>query len=159
MKYLNRQKYSECQLVTAINCYTYLTGKIIKQDSKRYEKLVDLVAARYGSAISIEKAYKRLGIEVIRWYYNEYELASKRNKFPFLPLVAAVWYKRYGCHSVAIVDYEPKTDCILVPNFKYVTSMDGWVFIEDFKPFVIPISNKDKCLYRLFGKKVQRRQS
>ena len=42
-KYINKNKYSECQLITALNAYYYLTGKqYCKQDSKEYENLVDL---------------------------------------------------------------------------------------------------------------------
>ena len=54
---------SDCQLVTAINAYYWLTGKRIKQGTKRYDELRILCGAVAGAAIDIKKVWNRLGIE------------------------------------------------------------------------------------------------
>jgi len=140
--YHNTQKYSECQLVTALNAYYHLTGKIIKQDSKRYESLVDLCGARYGSAISIEKVHKRLGIKPTKLMFCPFMVETKSGKIKFLkktklPLEASVWHKSTGYHSVLIVDYESKTDAYRVANFKGATNRQGWIFAEDFQHYTV----------------------
>lgn len=155
-KYHNRQKYSECQLVTALNIYYHLTGKWVKQESKRYENLVDLCGARHGSAVHIEKVWKRLKIEPKR-IFKEYELSEwqeERNskKIP-LPLEANTWHKLHGFHSVAIVDHEPRTECIRVLNLRHETSLAGWLFLEDLYKFLIdnPDLKEPRYEFRLFG--------
>jgi len=135
-KYHNSQLYSECSLVTALNAQYYLTGRFIKQDSAQYERLVDLCKARAGSAISIEKVYKRLKITIAQHFgsWFEYKLAFKKTKNLF-PAEVKVWEKHYGFHSVCLVDREPKTGCFRVTNFRYQTSLMGWIFDEDFMHF------------------------
>lgn len=157
-KYINSQRYSDCQLVSAVNCYHYLTGKTVEYKSKQYEKLVDLVGARHGGAISIEKAYKKLGIKVINHYHNDYEFHKSRYRegkvisIP-LPMEISVYHKRYGRHSVAVVDYESRTGCYRIPNFKYATSLDGWIFKEDLDLYIADQEKFSdlKWRYRLFG--------
>jgi hypothetical protein len=156
MKYLDCQKYMECQLVTAINCYTYLTGRTIDQNSKRYESLVDLIGARHGSAITIEKAHKRLGIKPINHYHNRYDfLRDLKIGKNILPVETNIYDKRYGNHSVAIVDFEPKTECFLVPNFRVRTSLGGWIFAEDLDIYIschqALNENHFNYEYRVFG--------
>ena len=149
-KYLNKQKYSECQLVTAINACYYLTGKTIEQDSDEYEELVDLVAARNGSAICIEKAYEKLGLKVLGQYRSIYSFEQiKTRKIP-LPMEVGIWHKKTGFHSILIVDHCLKTDCYRVANFRYQTSLEGWMFAEDLYQFERDM-NKG-WIYRLFGK-------
>lgn len=149
-KYHNRQKYSECQLVTALNIYYYLTGKSIKQESKRYENLVDLCGARHGSAVHIEKVWKRLKIEPKQTFSGTFEFSDE--KIP-LPLEASAWHKQHGFHSVAIVDFEPKTKCIRVLNLRHETSVGGWLFFEDLYKFLInnPDLEEPRYKLRLFG--------
>ena len=63
-RYINKNRTEgDCQLVTAVNAYYYLTGKIVSDED--YEKYVDLAGCRYGSAISMEKVWKKLGIEIV----------------------------------------------------------------------------------------------
>jgi len=125
--------YADCQLVTAINAYYYLTSKIIKQDSDKYRELAKLSGCIHGSCINITKSYDRLGICVDKEFewYNMHEYL-KSNCF----MEVTVWHKKYGFHSVSIVDYSKKTDCIRVTNFEYETSLNGWMFFEDFRPFL-----------------------
>jgi len=130
----NSQDLSDCQLVAAVNAYYHLTGKKIKQTSKRYDGYVDLCGCRYGSAMFIEKVYKRLGLECGK-KFSRFDIC-KFKKWS-LPLVASVWHKRYGFHSVFILDYDSKTDALRVANFKYETSINGWIFREDFEKFLV----------------------
>jgi hypothetical protein len=158
-KYLNKQLYSECQLVTALNVFYYLTGKVIKQDSKEYEDLVDLVGARHGSAVHAGKIHEKLGLIVLKkaaWLWDLWG-----DKKLMLPIGATIWHKQTGFHSVAIVDQCLKTDCIRVANFKEVTSTDGWMFREDFYQYETRITQGDSGFnskgeqwrYRVFGLK------
>lgn len=150
-KYLNCQKYSECQLVTALNAYYYLTGKVYCfQDSEKYEELVDLCGARYGAATSIEKVHRKLGLVIKKEFQHKFLFCKNKT----LPLEMSVWHKRTGYHSVCIVDYEPKTECFRIPNFKYATSIKGWMFAEDTYLYERESPSKTSpWKYRLFGLK------
>lgn len=134
INYIDQQWYSECQIVAALNIYYYLTGKYIKPRSETYETLVEKYCAKAGSAIGIHRLYKELGLKKAGRYMNLFDLPRKGNNL-VLPIEATIWHKRYGFHSLAIVGYEPKTDCIQVPNFRYETSSNGWMFLEDLKKF------------------------
>ena len=127
--YLKSQKYSECQLVTVLNARYYLTGEVIKQDSQEYEDLVELCGARYGSAICIEKVYERLNLVIKKHHFGLIEDGAD------LPIDISIWHKAYGFHSVCAVDYEPRTRAFRIPNFKWATNLDGWIFGEDLNNF------------------------
>ncbi len=123
----------DCQLVTAINACYYLTGEIVRQDSKLYKQLLKLGGCEYGSCCATKKIWKALGI----WEdkrLNYYDLRKYLKKNCFIELT--VWHKRHGYHSVAIVDWIKKAECIRVINFRYETSIAGWMFLEDIKPFL-----------------------
>jgi len=137
--FLNSQKYQECQVVTAINAYYYLTGKQIKQHYQRYEKLVDLVCSRYGSAINIEKVHRRLGLKTKKheWLFG----IDKK----MLPLGMNIWHKAYGFHSVCVVDVCEKPNCIRVCNFKAGTNLEGWIFWEDFQHYRMKANWENKA--------------
>jgi len=130
-KFLNKQKYSECQLVTAINARYWLTGKILGQDTQHYEKLVDLVGARHGAAISVHRAWKRFGIDVAQEYNYVFGIEAD-----MLPLELTVWHKAYGYHSVLIIDREARSGAVRIANFSKATSMYGWIFWEDLQHFL-----------------------
>lgn len=180
-KYLNRQKYSECQLITALNAHYYLTGKIYcKQDSPEYEDLVNLCRARHGAAIGIEKVHKKLGLKIIgysnflsthwadewhrlatlkRWKKGEkspkkLKMPEKRTRKIRLPVEMNVWHKRMGFHSVLVVDHCLKSDCFRITNFKQATSLHGWVFVEDLYQFTDDANQG--WLFRLYGLKKAR---
>jgi len=139
--YHNTQLYSECQLVTALNAYYHLTGKVIKQNSKRYESLVDLCGARHGSAISIDKVHKKLGLKIAKLMFNPFYTDTKKGfhriKKIKLPLEISVWHKSVGYHSVLMVDYEPKTEACRITNFKGATNRAGWIFEEDLQHYLV----------------------
>ena len=150
-KYHNKNKYSECQLITALNACYYLTGRYVSQSSKEYEELVDLCGVRHGSAVNIEKAWKRLNIEVKNVYLSSLSWWEENN--PPLPLEIMIWHKAHGYHSVLAVDYEPRTDAFRIPNFRWATNLKGWMFFEDLMHFVIknPDRTEPRYSYRHFG--------
>jgi hypothetical protein len=151
-KIINKNKYSECQLITALNAYYMLTGKYIEQDSDRYEELVDLVGARHGSAIKIKDAWDELGLVVLKEFNSLFDFTTGDRKKPFpLPLEWSVWHKRYGFHSTLIISYEPKTDAVMVTNFDKVTTSFGWMFREDM--YMYEQACGKKPIFRLFGLK------
>jgi len=161
----------DCQLVTAINACYHLTGKIVEQGSETYEELVDLTGCRHGAATEIRKAWEKLGIwedqrlrfwEIGRQHTLEkvdgpeeknsvYRYELKRDCF----LEVSVRHKFFGGHSVAIVDYEPRTDCVRVTNFKHVTSTEGWIFWEDLLPHLSknPSRSEPRYEFRTFKRK------
>jgi predicted solute-binding protein len=148
--YINKQLYSECQLITAINAYYYLTGKIIKQESQEYEDLVDLVKARNGSALYIKRVHEKLGLITLKKAGHLWDLWD--DKKLLLPIGATVWHKKTGFHSVAIVEQCLKTDCIRIANFQDATSLDGWMFREDFYQYETQISRGDDGRFNSKGK-------
>ena len=129
-KYINEQKKAECQLVSALNAYYYMTGKAIKYGSKKYMALIKLCKAEYGSAIYIHRVYERLGMVILR--AERYMWGFMGKKGLRLPIITNIDHKFYGLHSVAIVEHEPRTDSLRIPNLKFVTNGMGWIFREDF---------------------------
>lgn len=129
--YLLRNSLGEmdCQLVTAINAYYHLTGRRIGQRTKRYHDLRVLCGAVAGAAHCVEKVWNRLGIERYAERFRPFE--GDRSTLR-APIEACVWHKAYGRHSVLIVDRAPKCKAIRITNFKWATSLDGWIFEEDF---------------------------
>ncbi len=149
-KYINKNKYSECQLITSLNAYYYLTGKqYCKPDSQKYEDLVDLVCARVGAAIDIEKVNKILGIEII---WEGINLLHFGDNIP-LPMEFSAWAKGYGFHSTLIVDYNKKCNAFRITNFGKKTSEDGWIFAEDLYKYEHFCFERDYETYQLYGLK------
>lgn len=149
-KYINKNKYSECQLITALNAYYYLTGKqYCKQDSQDYEDLVDLVKARHGAAICVEKAWKKFGIEIVWEGISLYDLFEKKTLR--LPIEFNVWSKGYGFHSTLIVDYNTKCDALRITNFGRETNSQGWIFREDIYKYQSFCDQRDYEMFRVFA--------
>lgn len=150
----NKKDYGDCQLVTALNAYYYLTGdQYCKQGSDKYEELVNLTGCRSGSATNIERAYRKLGIEII-WVGNHLlSLTQLADGKIALPLEWNVWDWGYGFHSTLIVEFEPRSDCIRVTNFKKVTDSFGWMFRKDMHKYSNFSIERDHRLFRLFGLK------
>lgn len=132
----------DCQLVTTVNAYYHLTGNIIEQGSQQYNNMAELAGCVYGSCIDITKVWKELGIWENKRLREYYDIQDHLTENCFIE--ASIWYKKYGCHSVAIVDYIEKSECVRVTNFDYLTSTGGWMFFEDLKPFLVDNPNKDK---------------
>jgi len=151
-KFLNSQKYSECQLITAINAAIFLGEPSIKLNTVEHERLVDLVSARWGAAISIEKAHQYLRIYKtkmnISWdnivKYNTSSISKRGN-----PFEATVFHEKTGRHSVLIVDYDQvkSTKYIQVVNFSQITDKNCWVrwskFTKHLREANIPAGDRD----------------
>jgi len=133
---------SDCQLVTAINAYYHLTGKIIEHDSNEYQELAELAGCVYGSCINIKKVWDKLGICKDERYSNPFDISDNLKENCFIEV--NIWHKHYGFHSIAIVDYIEKAKCVKVTNFKYVSSTEGWIFFEDLKPYIIRNPDHEK---------------
>jgi len=124
LRLINKQKYSECQLVSAFNAAIYLgTRKRIK--NKEYEDLVDLTGARYGSCISVSKSYPILGID-----YKDIT-PTKKNFIKWIskgfPVQTNIWHEKTGFHTVLIVNYNENKNRVKVLNFRYITNRKMWV--------------------------------
>ena len=129
----NKFKESDCQLVTACNAYYHLTGNVIDQYEPYYEELKILAGCVAGSCINISKVWKELGIcEDKRYIRIQYDEIFKENCF----FEMTIWHKYYGFHSIAAVDYNKKCDALRITNFKYETSLKGWIFWEDLKHYL-----------------------
>ena len=131
--FINKQKYLECQVITAINAFYYLTGNYIDPNSFLYENLVNISEARYAPAHFIDKVHKKLGIVIKRTYDN----SPNYTEFPL--------EKTIGMHSVLIVN--SKNDSIQVTNMGLT---DGWIKKTDFLKYTSRIS-KTFFRYKLFG--------
>ena len=156
-KYLNSNKTPfDCQLVTAINAYYYLTGKTIPQNSDQYDEFVKIAKCDHGAAIGIEKIWKKLNLKVIKKSRTlldiQIEGSRLSSKTP-LPIEWRIWHKKTGFHSTLIVDECKKTQCFRVTNFKDVTSVRGWIFKEDMYMYSYPLGSKDYVCFKLFGLK------
>ena len=149
-KYHNKQNYSDCQLIAMVNAYYYLTGKQIDINSKRYEKMVDLVGARHGAAINIKKAHKILGIEIAWQGLTLYPTDKNGEKIKdALPYEALIWHPKYGRHSVLVVDKNEEIGVVRVANFSHATNSQGWMFEEEFRTFVYAAKGDCNSTYKV----------
>ena len=132
-KYLYKNKYEgDCQLVSIVNAYYYLTGKTVKDEV--YDELVEMCGCVAGACIEISKAIAYLDLqEVERYLYL----------VPYVPLEINVWHKFFGFHSVLAVGWSQRLDAYRILNFKHVTSSNGWIFREDLMHFTIQNPDKD----------------
>lgn len=129
--FINHQKCSECQLVTVINAAIHLGEPSVDPESDEYDRLIDLVGARYGSAIRIEKAieYLRLDYTVIPKHLGSIKSELRKGH----PVEVVVWHPRIGLHSCLIVGY--KNGKAKVTNFK-AANKNGWIRWKDMKWYV-----------------------
>lgn len=103
MKLLETQKYAECQLVAVINAAIYLGEPAVDPKSDEYERLVDLVGARHGSAISI-----RFAVHHLRLIQHEIEPltedAIRQHTGIGRPVQVGIQHPIVGFHAVLITD-------------------------------------------------------
>lgn len=101
MKLLNTQKYSECQLVAVINAATFLGEPRVEQNSEEYERLVDLVGARNGSALGIRSA-----VTYLRLIQNDITPVTletvRMNILRGNPVQVAIHHPAVGFHSILL---------------------------------------------------------
>ncbi len=142
-KYINKQKYMECQLVTILNAAIYLDDMYIDPTSDEYERLVDFVGARHGSAIQINKAVEYLGLDYdfIPKHFNSVKKSLKNKQ----PVEIGIWCLGYGYHSCLIVDR--KGYKVKVVNFKREETNRGWIDWKELKPYIDrgTLPNVDPC--------------
>jgi hypothetical protein len=147
--YINQNLYQECQLIAALNAYRFLRKRpFCEQGDDTYEELVDLVMARNGSAIGIEKAYRKLGIKKIGELDFSWSVEDLFSKLK-LPVQMTVWHKRTGFHCCLIVGYLKRCRAFQVANFREVTTAEGWVFAEDLYQWDPRVDLKPK--FAVFG--------
>lgn len=144
--YINSQRYSECQLVSAINAAIYLNEVPVLQHSIEYERLVDLASTRHGGAIHIDLAHKYLRIipkeidvtlENIKKYLNT-SITNSGN-----PIEIGIYHKKYGTHSVLIIDYSDSyvhkqsksTKMVRVLNLEF-TNNRWWIPWRKFRTYL-----------------------
>jgi len=142
----NKSTYGDCQLINALNAYYYLTGKVYcAQRSKKYERLVNLCKCRHGAAIGIEKVWDKIGItENKRYVRDDKPRFLKQNSF----LEVIIWSKFYGFHSVSVVDYIKRADCLRITNFgRIITKNNGWMFWEDLCKYLCENPDKSEPRY------------
>lgn len=148
MFYLNSQKYSECQVVTAINAAVFLGFSPVDPNSSEYERLVDLAFARNGAAIRVDKVHEYLKIchDPIEPTWENIAKAINQGH----PVEVSVWHTETGFHSVLVVDTECKATrkYLKVLNFKCITTADGWVSWKRFRAHIKSMNNPHNC--RLF---------
>lgn len=99
------QKYWDCQLITSINAYRYLTGKRIDQNTEEYERLVDLTKCRYGGALEIEKADEYFNLKT---FYVPATLAEIKFYLDIGHPLGMSLFSQCGYHEVLIVGYTNK---------------------------------------------------
>ncbi len=103
MKLLETQKYAECQLVAVINAAAFLGEPLVDPDSDEYERLVDLVGARHGSAISIRWAVQHL--RLIRHDIEPLNASSLRCQVASgHPVQVNLQHPTLGNHAVLLTD-------------------------------------------------------
>lgn len=120
----NTQNYIECQLVSALNAYYYLTGDKIEIGSEGYEELVDLTNGRNMPCLCMSPLYERLGLKIKKTFDSPKEFMNNLS-FPMEKIVHG------ALHSVLIVDWEPENKRLRVTNFGR-TDKEGWISEEDF---------------------------
>ena len=137
----NTQNYLECQLVSALNAYYYLTGEKIEIGSEGYEELVDLAGGRKQTCLCMSPVYERLGIKIEKTFDSSDEFINNL-VFPMEKIVYG------GLHSVLITDWDILNKKVRLTNFG--VSSSGWVTEEVFNR-AIRDSDVNFGKYKLFS--------
>lgn len=144
--YLYGQNYMECQLVTAINAGIRLGERRIDPESAEYERLVDLVGARHGSAICVEKAIDYLRMDCIPIEPTKEALVKSLESG--YPVEIGVWTEERGYHSICATEWDGMAE-VLVHNLSDKDKGYGewveWYYLDS-------ITTKAKNVGRLEGK-------
>ena len=103
LKLLETQKYQECTLVTLINAATYLGEPPVDPESEEYERLVDLVGARHGSA-----GYTYHAVSYLRLIEHKIEPVTKdairHQVINGHPVQVGLQHPVVGFHAVLLTD-------------------------------------------------------
>ena len=136
IRYQDSQLYSECQLISVLNAAYFLGEKTVNKEE--YDRLIDMVGARYGSAISIERSYKYLRVEFID---IKPDIDMMRNAIgQGYPIGFGVWTQKHGLHSVTAIEVEHDNSRgyykFRVPNLKPYTDKNMWIHQNDLKELI-----------------------
>lgn len=123
---------ADCQVITAVNAYQFLTGKVINEDR---QELCKLAKACFGSAICIEKVHEKLGLETFDYTKSYYDALTESDEIEY-PIEMSVWHPKCGFHSTLIVERDLRCHAIRVLNFRWGTTGDGWLWEENLNFFV-----------------------
>jgi len=128
------QKYAACQLISAINARIFLGGKDISNEL--FEWLVNLVCARYGGALGVEKAYPYLGLGCHNGPTGPMDLNwIKKN----LPVELGIYSTKWGRHSILV--HKVNGDILHVTNNWRHNSLHWSTYRSHGY-----MSNKEKCM-------------
>lgn len=119
---------------------------------EEYEELVDLTGCQYGTVIKIQPALDRFGLGFVKEPVWPSFMGTKD-----LPCEINVWHKRYGSHSILAVDLCAKTEAVRLLNFDYLTTAEGWMFLEDLHHF--ECKNPNRREPRWSGRTIRLRES
>ena len=94
------QKGTACQLIAAVNARIYLGLDDIVEEE--FERLVDVVGARYGAAIRVHQAYPSLCL--VHEDYPGQDTPDLAWVSANLPVEVAYYDRKYGFHAALVVD-------------------------------------------------------
>ncbi|MGD2072523.1 MAG: hypothetical protein PVG65_03445 [Candidatus Thorarchaeota archaeon] len=157
--YQNDQKYTECQLISALNAAYCLGEQLVHPDSEEYERLIDLTGARYGNCTSVYKAYEYLRLNYINTKpeFESIEFATKMG----LPIGVGVRMPdNKSLHSTVVIDmkynYKVGDYQVRVPNLKRFTDRGMWIKYEEYKDMIHVKENihPERGFFRIFYQRV-----
>lgn len=144
-RYLNSQKYDECQLVVLLNALIYYKLPPVDPASAEYERLVDLVDARFAGAEDIYKASEYLRLDLVP---DQFSLTNiKGYLMSGIPVATTVRDDTYDYHSILIVDWKIENGNVFlkIPNWSTYTKR-LWVSWDILKTH-IPVWHENKFGY------------
>ena len=109
MRYQNKQRHSECQLVSLWNAARYFDIKTPEFGSRQYEDACEKACCITGACIDIREEEKRLRLQRVQ---GEQSLHWVRHN---LPVELGIHHPKKGFHSVLIV--KVKQDRVLLANY------------------------------------------
>ena len=157
----NYKNYSDCQVVTAVNAYYYLTGKQYCKNDDEYDIICRDLSCHNGAAIGIDGLHKKMGLKTLgkfqySWDFNgTWVSPGKVAKIP-LPMEINVWHIDTGYHSILVVDHDTKCNAYRVTGFRWETNHYGWIFAEEFASKFV-VGTTEPWAYRLLGLKSQKK--
>ena len=122
-----RVDFGESQFYTALHAYhlMYDDPTFTTSDVERIKSIADREG--YYPPRGIVNLYEHLGM-----YRANFRMFPDLRVGSTLPIECGVWTRRYGFRSVCIVDFEIRTDACRVTNLDRHTTIDGWIFLEEF---------------------------
>ena len=122
MRYINHQKYWECQFVTAVNAALYFNEPGIHPESVEYERWIDFMrGARDEGIWNIKPAYKYLGLGFKRIPIKINCIMDSIDNGH--PVELSFHSNMHGIHSALAIDYNHEAVRVLNNGF----SLSSWV--------------------------------